>query len=87
MGSSQSTQAEPLVTEKLAERLRALQLEHENDYISIEKVSAYRSSLGSSISTAATEKWLEDLLADPKVWWCTRKQNKAESASSRHELQ
>ena len=37
MGSSQSKQSEQAITEKLAERLRAMQLEHERDYLMIEK--------------------------------------------------
>jgi hypothetical protein len=67
MGNSQSTQQQPLITEKLTERLRAMQLEHEKDYLLVEKFGTYRSSLGNSVSVSTTEKWLQDLLSDPKV--------------------
>jgi hypothetical protein len=36
MGASQSKISEPVITEKLAERLRAMQLEHEKEYVVIE---------------------------------------------------
>ena len=37
MGGSQSRYSEPAITEKLTERLRAMQLEHDKDYLLIEK--------------------------------------------------
>jgi hypothetical protein len=37
MGGSQSKMPETAITEKLTERLRAMQLEHEKDYLMIEK--------------------------------------------------
>jgi hypothetical protein len=37
MGANQSKMPEPAITEKLTERLRAMQLEHEKDYLMIEK--------------------------------------------------
>jgi hypothetical protein len=37
MGGSQSRYSEPAITEKLTERLRAMQLEHDRDYLLIEK--------------------------------------------------
>jgi hypothetical protein len=71
MGASQSTIPEPQITEKLTERLRAMQLENEKDYMMVEKVSAKRSLLHNSISFSTSEKWLEDVLADPKVRYVT----------------
>jgi hypothetical protein len=70
---------EQAITEKLAERLRAMQLEHEKDYLMVEtgKCSAVVTVLtetekrapahSEDVSVTATEEWLEDLLADPKV--------------------
>lgn len=79
MGQSQSRMPEQAITEKLAERLRAMQLEHEKDYLMVEtgKCSAVVTVLtetekrapahSEDVSVTATEEWLEDLLADPKV--------------------
>jgi hypothetical protein len=39
MGAAQSKIPEPVITEKLAERLRAMQLEHEKDYVVVDNGS------------------------------------------------
>jgi hypothetical protein len=87
MGASQSKIHEPVITEKLAERLRAMQLEHEKDYVLVGGESGANSycecnfttisdlalakrslSHNEDVSISTTEKWQEELLADPKVW-------------------
>ena len=86
MGASQSKIPEPVITEKLAERLRAMQLEHEKDYVvvggesgtnyfcevncnTISDIALAKRSLShkEDVSISTTEKWQEELLADPKV--------------------
>lgn len=78
MGQNQSRLGETAVTEKLAEQLRTMRLEHERDYLLVEKSGA-RSFLPHSedVSVEATEKWTELVLSDPKVGserlrWCPR---------------
>jgi bleomycin hydrolase len=68
MGASQSKVSETAITEKLTERLRAMQIENEKDYLLIEKAFTKRGSTHlEDVSVSATEKWTEDLLSDPKV--------------------
>ena len=73
MGASQSKLPEPLVQEKLTERLYALevrddQAEREKDYVHVEgkkEVSPCRYS--PTVSISAAEQWEKELLGDPKV--------------------
>ena len=72
MGASQSKLPEPIVEEKLVERLRALDMkesraEAEKDYVYVDdsKPSHIRYSPTVSISTA--EQWEHELLEDPKA--------------------
>jgi hypothetical protein len=46
MGQSQSKPPEQAITEKLAERLRAMQLEHEKDYLMIARDSGMSPGCG-----------------------------------------
>ncbi|MCJ1242203.1 hypothetical protein MMC14_010210 [Varicellaria rhodocarpa] len=66
MGSSQSKPLAPVVTEKLAERLEALDVEENNekDYVCIHGQSSVPYS--STVSIDAAESWEKQLMADPK---------------------
>ncbi len=73
MGASQSKLPEPIIQEKLAERLQALlvkdtQQELEKDYVHVDqeqKLSTLRYS--PTVSISAAEQWEKELLEDPKV--------------------
>jgi len=73
MGASQSKLPEPIVQEKLAERLQALlvkdtQHESEKDYVYIEQEQRLSSSKYSpTVSISTAEQWEKELLEDPKV--------------------
>jgi hypothetical protein len=69
MGQNQSKAGEAAIIEKLGDQLRTMRLEHEKEYLLVEK-SAARSTIPHSenVSIEATEKWTELVLSDPKVW-------------------
>jgi len=73
MGASQSKLPEPIIQEKLAERLQALLVkdtpqELEKDYVHVDQEQKL-SILGYSptVSISAAEQWEKELLEDPKV--------------------
>jgi hypothetical protein len=55
MGQSQSKLPEQAITDKLAERLRAMQLEHEKDYLMVERDSGMSFGHGIAALTATRE--------------------------------
>lgn len=73
MGASQSKLPEPIVQEKLAERLQALlvkdlQQESEKDYVYVDQVQKLSpSEYSPTISISAAEQWEKELLEDPKA--------------------
>ena len=74
MGSSQSALPEPVVREKLVERLRAMEIKHEQDPEKGEYVFVDEHERGpiytprqTNVSIRDAEQWERELLADPKV--------------------
>ena len=73
MGASQSMMPEPLVQEKLAERLQNLEVKEssqssEKDYVYVdEEKEAPSGEYSPTVSISATEQWEKKLLEDPKV--------------------
>ena len=75
MGASQSKLPEPLLQEKLTERLHALEVrdnkvEPEKDYVYVEGkhgVSVSPCKYSPTVSISAAEQWEKELLEDPKV--------------------
>ncbi len=73
MGASQSKLPEPIIQEKLAERLQALlvkdlQQESERDYVYIDQEQKLLpSEYSPTVSISAAEQWERELLEDPKA--------------------
>ena len=73
MGASQSKLPEPLVQEKLTQRLYALevrddQVEPEKDYVHVDgKKEVSPCKYSPTVSISAAEQWVKELLEDPKV--------------------
>lgn len=74
MGASQSKLPEPIVREKLEERLQALlvkdlQPESEKDYVYVDQGQKLPpSEYSHSVSISVAEQWEKELLEDPKVY-------------------
>ncbi|KAI9808348.1 MAG: hypothetical protein M1827_007497 [Pycnora praestabilis] len=71
MGSSQSKLPEPEVSEKLAERLRALQMSKnklEDDYVYVrgDEPTLHYSLASPTLSISGIQEWQKELLEDPK---------------------
>lgn len=72
MGASQSKLPEPVIEEKLLERLRALEVresrvESEKDYVYLDDQKTPQKSYSPTVSISTTEQWEKELLDDPKV--------------------
>ena len=72
MGASQSKLPEPVIEEKLLERLRALEVkesrvESEKDYVYLDDHKIPQKDYSPSVSISTTEQWEKELLDDPKV--------------------
>ena len=72
MGASQSKLPEPVIEEKLLERLRALEVkesrvESEKDYVYLDDQKIPQKEYSPTVSISTTEQWEKELLDDPKV--------------------
>ena len=72
MGASQSKLPEPVIEEKLMERLRALEVkesrvETEKDYVYVDDQTSPQTKYSSTVSISTAEQWEKELLEDPKV--------------------
>ena len=72
MGASQSKLPEPIIEEKLTERLRALEvkesrLENEKDYVYDNDQKSPQAKYSPTVSINTAEQWEKELLEDPKV--------------------
>ena len=72
MGASQSKLPEPVIEEKLVERLRALDVkegraEAEKDYVYVDDSRFSPTKYSPTVSVSTAEQWEKELLEDPKV--------------------
>ena len=72
MGASQSKLPEPVIEEKLVERLRALDLkesraEAEKDYVYVDDSKSSDTKYSPTVSINTAEQWEKELLEDPKA--------------------
>ena len=72
MGAAQSKLPEPVVEEKLTERLHALKVkeagfEAEQDYVYVNDQRTPQIMYSPTVSINTTEQWEKELMEDPKV--------------------
>lgn len=72
MGASESKLPEPVIEEKLMERLRALEVkesrvEAEKEYVYVDDQTSPQTKYSSDVSINTAEQWEKELLEDPKV--------------------
>ena len=72
MGAAQSKLPEPVVEEKLTERLRALEVkesafEAEQDYVYVNDQRTPQIMYSPTVSINTAEQWETELMQDPKV--------------------